>query len=111
MMSSVVTVELESQLEWQATKSESSGRWVGVCDAMNLSMEADSLDDLRSLIDETMQLVLIDLLEDNELDQFLRAHGWRVERLPTKHSVQKVSFDVPWHLIAEGVRDSERRAH
>lgn len=110
-MSSPVTVRLQSQLQWHATKSPSSGRWIGVCHAMNLSVEADSLDELHNLIHETLQLVFLDLLEDNELDQFLRERGWRAANLPTQHVGRDVEFDVPWELIAEGARDPERHAY
>ena len=110
-MPSLVTLQLQSQLQWHARKSPSSGRWIGVCDSMNLSMEADSLDELHSLIHETLQLMFTDLLEDNELDQFLSERGWQAANLPIQHVGPAVEFDVPWELIAEGARDPARRAH
>lgn len=110
-MSNPVIVRLQSQLQWRATKIPASGRWIGICDAMSLSMEADSLDELHSLINETLQLVFIDLLEDNELDQFLQERGWQAVNLPTQHDGGDIEFDVPWELIAEGARDPERRAN
>ena len=79
---------------------------------MNLVMEADSLDELHSVIDEAMQLMLVDLLRDNELDQFLREHGWRAQGIPQQVKPEEIQFSVPWQLIAEGTRrDSERRTH
>lgn len=79
---------------------------------MNLVMEADSLDELHSVIEEAMQLLLVDLLRDNELDQFLREHGWRAQDIPVQARPEDVQFSVPWELIAEGTsRDSERRPH
>ena len=79
---------------------------------MNLTAEAESLDELYSVIDETIQLVLVDILRDNELDRFLRDRGWRAVNLPTAPNPgEQVDFDVPWDLIAEGSRGSERRAH
>ena len=79
---------------------------------MNLVMEADTLDELYSVIDEAIQLMLVDLLRDNELDQFLREHGWNAPNVPLQVKPEDVKFDVPWELIAEGARnDSERHPH
>ena len=107
----MIQIEGRAQLQWQARRSATSQRWIGVCDALNLVMEADSLDELHSVIDEALQLLLTDLLHDNELDPFLREHGWQATNLPAKADVQDVQFDVPWQLIAESARDSERRSH
>ena len=78
---------------------------------MNISTEADSLDELHSVIDETMQLLLVDLLRDNELDRFLMARGWKALNIPTRGDQKDVEFNVPWQLIAEGSRDSKRSDH
>jgi hypothetical protein len=111
-MATVQIQTTQAQLRWNARRSPTSTRWIGVCDAMNLVMEADSLDELHSVIDEAMQLMLVDLLRDNELDQFLREHGWQARDMPVQVRPEDVRFDVPWELIAEGNRrDPERRAH
>ena len=79
---------------------------------MNLVLEADTLDELYGVIDEAMQVLLVDLLRDNELEQFLREHGWHALNVPFQVKPEDVKFDVPWELIAEGARDdSERRPH
>ena len=79
---------------------------------MNLVVEAESLDELYSVIDEAIQLMLVDLLRDNELEQFLREHGWHARNVPLRVKPENVKFDVPWELIAEGAKnDSERRPH
>jgi hypothetical protein len=106
-MSDIVSIEGQAQLEWHATVGP-SGRWIGVCKAMNLASEAESLDELYSVINETMQLMLFDLLADNELDRFLKDHGWKAMHLP--HHVKNpedIQFRVPWSLIAKG--DGPRR--
>lgn len=112
-MSHVINIHGRVQLQWRAQKSSTSDHWIGVCDAMNLSVEADSLDELHSVIDESIQLVLRDLLHENELEAFLREHGWSPMNYPVRvNPGEEVRFDVPWELIAEGqARDSERRAN
>ena len=109
MSTKTVTIEVTSKLEWRAVRSATSSRWIGICDAMNLSIEADSLDELASVIDETLNLVLIDLLSDNMLDQYLRKHGWSARHVPANAN-EDVRFDLPWHLAAEFGSDSTRRA-
>ncbi|MFH1043515.1 MAG: hypothetical protein V1796_00260 [Pseudomonadota bacterium] len=105
----VKIVQGKAQLQWRAERGISSDCWVGICDPMGLTIEANSLDELYGLIDETMQLVLTDILRDNELDQFLLERGWRVQNMPTVTRPEDVRFNVPWELIAESARDSERR--
>jgi hypothetical protein len=103
-------VAIEANIVWQAKRSEMSRRWIGVCDALNLSMEAESLDELHSVIPEAIHLLMVDLLEDNELDQYLRDRHWTASGVP-QQTHGDVKFDVPWELIVEGARGSERCAH
>jgi hypothetical protein len=110
-MTTVTIQTTQAQIQWLAHRSTTSKRWIGECQPMGLIMEADSLDELHSVIDEAMQLLLLDLLRDNELDQFLREHGWRAQDVPMEARPEDVKFSVPWELIAEGTRDSERRTH
>lgn len=109
-MAAVKRVTIEAKLAWRAAQSPVSNRWVGVCEELNLAMEADSLDELHSLIPETMHLLMLDLLEDDELDSYLRDKGWLASDLPEQHGAD-VEFDVPFQLIAEGMRGPERRTH
>ena len=110
-MPTIQRVTIEANLQWRAKRSTAGNRWIGVCEELNLAMEADSLDELHSLIPESIHLLMIDLLEDNELDQYLRDRGWRSTGVPAHKHAGDVEFDVPWSLIAEGARDLERRAH
>ncbi len=110
-MAHIINIEGKAEIQWLAQRS-GSGRWIGVCEAMNLSTEAESLDELHSVINETIQLVLLDLLRDNELDKFLKDHGWRTTHMPmNKIDQADIEFNVPWQLIAKGNRDSQRRSH
>jgi hypothetical protein len=109
IMQQIVTIE--AQIQWIAFQSSASKRMIGVCDTLNISVEADSEDELRSLIPEAMNLLLGDLLSDNELEQFLQERGWRALNLPARRD-SDVQFDVPFELVAAGARhDTERRSH
>jgi hypothetical protein len=106
------TLHLQANLQWRARQNPDTSRWIGICDPMNLSMEAATLDELHGVINETIQLVLTDLLHDNELDAYLKAHGWTATNLHDVRIEEDVCFDVPWELIADGSRaNSERRPH
>lgn len=106
-----VIVQLEANVQWSVQQSATSKRWTGVCDPMNITTEADTLDELQGVINESMQLLLTDLLHDNELDRFLRERGWTARNLP-KVGEDEAVFDFPWELVVRGKSlDSERRAH
>lgn len=105
-------VKLDAKIQWFARPSTTSGRWIGVCEPMNLIMEANGLDELRSLIEESMQLLFADLLEDHELDKYLRDRGWVAHNLGGVVQASDVQFEVPWELIAKGkMGDPERRTN
>jgi hypothetical protein len=96
---------------WKWRRSSTSTRYIAVCDALNLCLEADSEEELKSLIPEAMHLLMIDLLADNEIDEYLREKGWQALNLPQQPE-NDVEFHVPFELIAEEARrDTARRAH
>lgn len=108
-MAQVITIH--GRLEWRAVEGETAGQWIGICDALNVSMEADSLDELRSVIGETIHELLLDLLEDDELESFLAARGW-TSTTSTVADGDDLSFDVPWEVIVQGAQnDSARHCH
>jgi len=106
----IQVVKIEGNVQWKAIQTR-SGKWIGVCDAINLVLEADSLDELHSLIPEGLHLLLRDLVKDNEFDSFLREQGWstNADRVPKDENVE---FDLPWHLLVPGGKiDSARQAN
>jgi hypothetical protein len=110
-MKNVILIELEAQVQWDAVQGDRNGVWVGVCDALNLSVEAASLDELHSLIPESIHLLMTDLVMDNEFDQYLRERGWRTRGTPDPDAIAETKFHVPWHMmVPEGRNDSQRRA-
>ena len=97
-----ITIEVQTEIQWEASRTASGG-WIAVCDALGLTtgVEGDSLNELMGLIDEACSLLFGDLLKDNELDEFLRSHGWQAVNLPSSPD-EEVAFDVPWNLVAAG---------
>ena len=106
-----ITIEVESDLQWTAVHTR-SGVWVAECEALGVTMEGDSLDDLHAVIGEACGALFADLLEDGELDEFLRSRGWRASELPDASAGQEVEFEVPWYLVAPGgSHGTARRSH
>ena len=108
---SMITIKVESRLQWTAVHT-ASGVWVAECEPLGITMEGDSLDELHSVIGEACGELLADLFQDNELDEFLRTRGWSATNLPDGPAGEDVEFEVPWNLVAEGgLRGSTLRPH
>lgn len=92
-------VRCEGTVEWTAERDPASGRWVGVCDELNLATEADTWRDLQVEVSEAMTLFLRDLLQHGELRRFLLEHDWECDIVPDDVPPQDVVFDVPAWMI------------
>jgi hypothetical protein len=101
-------IKIDANFPWTVSRRAPDRRWIGVCDPLNLAMEADSLDELRSVVGEAVDLLLRDLLQDNELHTYLGARGWKVLEFPKPDDPHDVQFQVPVHLIVpvELIRDA-----
>ncbi len=102
-------INVQANVVWRASRGDDTSRWVGFCDDLGITTEAESLDELHSLIPEAMHILMLDLVEDNEFDDFLRQKGWSstAEELGAA-LVHPLGFHVPWQMIAEGQNGSER---
>lgn len=66
-------------------------------------MEGASLDELYAHVSDSVQLLLTDLLEEGELESFLRRKGWRAVSLQDE-AQGNVRFEVPMQLLIESAR-------
>jgi hypothetical protein len=89
-----ITVRIEAKLQWGCFRAK-GGSWIGVCDPLKLTVQADTWAELMEDIGHTLDAMLSDLLKTNELDKFLREHGWQV-RGTIPHRPKNVRFDVPF---------------
>lgn len=105
-----LVVKIQADIQWTVIQTPSN-HYVGICDPMNLSIQADSLDELRSVINETLQLTFEDLLLDHELDAYLHDHGWSASHLPSGDISAEVRFEVPWDMTVSTSGDSMRRSY
>jgi hypothetical protein len=75
-------------------------------------MEAATLDELYGVINESVMLLMHDLLADNELETFFRQRGWQFSGLPAAPDPKDIEFALPpIELIMQNMHGSERRAH
>lgn len=107
----IVQIQMQTKLPWMVRRTPN--RIIAECDPLNIVLDADSLDELESIINEGLHLLFIDLLRDNELSEFLRERGWQAVGIPAKiPEGDGVKFDVPWMMnMAGNARDTHAQAH
>lgn len=105
-------IEIEAHLQWTHGTDVATGHLVATCDALNLVMSGVDREDLQANIAETLSLFFRALLQDGELDEFLRARGWRMTGSSSDLDDGDVEINVPWELVAESKRgnDGPKRA-
>jgi hypothetical protein len=109
-MKTVIKIQVNTNLQWVVERSP-AGHYVATCEPLGLVMEDPSLDGLQASIFESIQLLMVDLLEAQQLDEFLRSRGWRAMPQPQPMapvSPREVEFDVPYDLLVRTSRDSSR---
>lgn len=88
-------MRVEGNISWRVVSGEGNV-YVGICDALNLTVEAEYFEDLiRSIID-ALQLLFQSLWEHNELNDFISKMGWNLTS--PEDLGPEVHFDVPWYL-------------
>jgi hypothetical protein len=92
-MAARIVIRIEAKLRWDCFPDE--GVWVGVCDPLKLTVQADTWAELMEDIGHTLDAMLLDLLQTNELNAFLRDHGWKLHG-PIPVRPKNVRFDVPF---------------
>jgi predicted RNase H-like HicB family nuclease len=88
------TIRIDANIPWKAAQDQETGVWVGVCEPLNLNAAGDTYWELLECMNETMALLLADLFESGEFEQFLRKNGWQSSPLPVRGG--RVRFDIPF---------------
>ena len=102
-------VRIEANVPWNITPAR-EGAWIGVCEPLKLTVQADTWAELMEDIGLTLDAIMRDLLKSNELPQFLRDRGWQmVGAPPTKQ--EDVRFDVPFFPAMVGANGPQRELH
>jgi predicted RNase H-like HicB family nuclease len=88
-------IRVQANVQWQVRPSDIGQPWVAICEPLKLTVQGETWGDLMESIADTLDAVLSDLMQTNELPQFLQSHGWALMTpLPAKQ--QDVRFDVPF---------------
>ena len=91
----MVVVKIDGKTDWNCFRAKGEGNWIGVCDPLGLTIQSDTWANLMGDIGLTINAMFIDLLESQDLTQFLRDRGWQpVGKIPKKPT--DVWFDVPF---------------
>jgi predicted RNase H-like HicB family nuclease len=106
----LIPIKIEANLRWMVSHTK-SGMLVAVCPPLGLVSQGKDQYDLSQNIQESLQLVMNDLLHTGELPEFLRTHGWRASGLPSTPTKARVPFEVPFQLIQQAQNDPARAAH
>jgi predicted RNase H-like HicB family nuclease len=106
-----VLVQIEGNVAWMWRKG-SGGNYVAVCDPLNITLQAPSYSELMEVIAETLDALLKDLMESDELEQFVQDHGWSMIA-PIPARPKDMRFDVPFSImpVAAGTNGSQRDLH
>ena len=100
-------IQIQANLAWRVESGSQVGSLVAFCDPLGICTEADSVEELHSMIPEAIHLLLVDLVRENEFDAFLSERGWTANHLPAPQDAgADPEFDIPWHL--EGLNDPPR---
>lgn len=102
----MTTIRLDiKNLQWRAEMDARTGVWVAACEPLRQAVQADSWAELCATMNEAMNELFLDLLEDGELDAFLRANGWQQNMsIPPQVPPEGLTFDVPADFIRGPLR-------
>lgn len=102
-------VHIDMASQWSFFLSD-EGHWVGNCDELGLTVQSSTCEELTEDIRTTLALMLEDLRETGELDNFAEAHGWGISETdlgrakPTDAPSLRVPFTA---LLAERTDESQ----
>lgn len=104
-------VRVECNIEWMVV--EEDGYWIGTCDSLRLTLQADTYAELMEDIGLALDALLKELLETGDFDRFMLTHGWTIEEgLAVQEVGDRVSrFDVPYDVKRGQAHDPTRHVH
>lgn len=95
-MPQVVRFDLNARVSWRAARDPRSELWVGVCDPLRLTAQADTWQELVDRIGEIQQDLFLELLQEKQLERFLADHGWTaIGPVPRAVPEGGLAFDIP----------------
>ncbi len=92
-----ITVHIEANLIWKWCRT-THGKYVGICDAIAQTVQADKFGDLLETMNEVLDSTFRELLSTGDLNKFLHEHGWNIRGRPVSKRDVNIRFDVPFGL-------------
>ncbi len=99
----VIQIEAAVKVQWRVAQDPESGEYIGICDALNLNAAGDNWAEFLASASEAIEVLFDDLFHDDEVEGFLREHGWRMRgKLPRSGKPRfEVPFDIEQHPFQE----------
>lgn len=101
----IVRFEANVNVQWEYCYDADLGLWVGKCDPLGVTAQAETFSELVNTSAEVIDVLLRDLLESGELDQFLRERGWQPISPIPRRSTPGLRFDIPMNMSQVSRRD------
>lgn len=93
----ILRFNAEARVHWTLQRGERD--WVAICDDLSLTVQGETIEEINHLIVQLMNELFRELLERNELDSFLRDHGWvPVDKVPQQIPHEGLKFDLPFQF-------------
>ena len=82
---------------WETFHDPESKKWYGVCPQLRLNASGRTHSDLLRCIEDVLRLLVIDLIEENDFEEFMEARGVDAStiRVPTKTPKK---LDIPFEI-------------
>ena len=100
-----------AQIPW-AIQPTSNGFWVGVCDALNITVQSGTWQELMEDIGTAIDMLLADLVETGNFERLLHDKGWSIEQSRESYESiepRNLKFDVPFvPTLAEADTDGAK---
>ena len=92
------TITVNANISWVVGRDLRAQVWVGWCNQLKLTAQADSFGEMLETINEIMTTMMETLLEEGQLEAFLRRHGWGLAQPVPAAPAGDVGFDVPFSI-------------
>jgi predicted RNase H-like HicB family nuclease len=96
-----VLIELGATVPWVVTRY--SDCFVGHCDALRLTAEADTEEELNEMIAEILDDLFRHLIQEGKLNAFLCSMGW-IHHATVNHYgpiEEDTPLKIPWEIISQ----------
>lgn len=95
-------IRIDSEIEWKYAYFEAEKKWFAFCDILKISIQSNSLEDLKKDMLECADNLFSELSKTGELEGFLKSRGWVVKQpFPPKTKKSTVDMSVRFKRVEE----------